>query len=85
MILIVAVDLLLEYIKAVPLMISLISKYIPNFYCHISPSGIVSPSQTLPFSAGSLKEKSFNDIWSYLKHCHKNKKYPACRDWNNLS
>lgn len=65
----------IEHINDVPLAFSITSQNIPNFYCHITPSGVVSPNPTLPFSGGSLKEKSLEEIWNELKLCHKNQSY----------
>jgi MoaA/NifB/PqqE/SkfB family radical SAM enzyme len=48
---------------------------IPPMIIYISPTGTCAPDPILPFSGGSLKEKTLWEIWSDLKNCHKNKEY----------
>lgn len=48
---------------------------LPQMFCYISPSGTCAPSSAIPFSGGSIKEKSLKEIWNELKICHKNKDF----------
>ena len=48
---------------------------IPNYNIYISPSGRCAPDSMIPFSGGSLKEKSLLEIWDELKNCNSNPKY----------
>jgi len=45
---------------------------LPPMVCYISPSGTCAPDPAIPFSGGSLKEKTLKEIWNDLKKCHKN-------------
>lgn len=54
---------------------SMASANIPPMFLYISPTGTCAPDSCLPFSGGSLKNKSLNEVWDKLKTIHKNKKY----------
>ena len=45
---------------------------LPPFSIYISPSGTCAVDPVLPFSGGSLKDKSLREIWDKLKIIHKN-------------
>jgi MoaA/NifB/PqqE/SkfB family radical SAM enzyme len=48
---------------------------IPPEAIYISPVGVCSIDPILPFSGGSLKEKSLKEIWNELKTSHKNRDF----------
>jgi len=65
---------------------------IPPVSIFISPTGTCSIDPVLPFSGGSLKEKSLKEIWNNLKIIHKNKdfinysmKVKIGKDFKNIS
>lgn len=67
--------MMIEYTSDVPRTLSIVSQYFPPFFCWITPSGIVTLNNTLPIPGGSLKEKSFKEIWNDLKLYHTNPNY----------
>jgi MoaA/NifB/PqqE/SkfB family radical SAM enzyme len=48
---------------------------IPPMVCYISPVGTCAPDPVIPYSGGSLKEKTLKEIWNEIKTCHKNKEF----------
>ena len=65
---------------------------IPPVSIYISPTGTCAVDPVLPFSGGSLKEKSLKEIWNELKTIHKNKdfinyslKIKTGKDFQNLN
>lgn len=48
---------------------------IPPFSIYISPTGKCGVDPVLPFSGGSLKDKSLKEIWDNLKIIHKNQDF----------
>jgi len=51
------------------------SAKIPPLLMYISPTGTCAIDSDMPFSGGSLKEKTLKEIWDVLKTSHKNKEF----------
>jgi len=47
----------------------------PPIVCYISPTGTCAPNPVFPFSGGSLKDKSFQEVWDEIKVFHNNPEY----------
>lgn len=65
---------------------------IPPVSIYISPTGTCAVDPVLPFSGGSLKEKSLKEVWNELKIIHKNKDFinyslevKTGKDYKNLN
>jgi MoaA/NifB/PqqE/SkfB family radical SAM enzyme len=48
---------------------------LPAMVLFISPTGTCAPDPVVPYSGGSLKNKTLKDIWDDLKTCHKDKDF----------
>jgi len=69
-----------EYTRDYPLIYNQTARHLPPMFCWITPSGVITLNNTLPFSGGSIKNKSFKDIWNYLKECHLNEDFLKALD-----
>jgi MoaA/NifB/PqqE/SkfB family radical SAM enzyme len=65
---------------------------IPPVSIYISPTGTCAVDPVLPFSGGSLKDKTLKEVWKNLKKIHKNKdfinyslKVKTSRDFKNIN